>query len=301
MAVRYLFGKKDAKPRLIRWVLLLQEFDIEILDRKGTENQVADHLSRLEDREHVDEAVGINETIPDEQLFALKSAEVLWYADMVNFIVSEIYPPGANHEKKKRILHDSRYYVWDEPYLYRVGTDQLIRRCVPEEEVPAIFEKCHSSPYGGHHAGDRTAAKVLQSGFYWPTLFKDAHEFVWACDSYQRTGNISKRHEMPLKGILEIELFDVWGIDFMGPFIPSKGNKYILVVVDYVSKLKIFGAKLKSKWSRPFEVVRVTAHGAVELKRPHSDETFLVNGQRVKHYYGEATDRANTTIDLEEA
>ncbi|XP_060216641.1 uncharacterized protein LOC132644100 [Lycium barbarum] len=121
----------------------------------------------------------------------LKRRLVPWYENMVNFIVSEVYPPGANHEKKKWILHDSRFYVWDEPYLYRVGTDQLIRRCVPEEEVSAILEKCHSSPYGGHHAGDRTAAKVLQSGFYWPTLFNDAHEFVRACDNCQRTGNIS--------------------------------------------------------------------------------------------------------------
>ncbi|XP_060216642.1 uncharacterized protein LOC132644101 [Lycium barbarum] len=73
------------------------------------------------------------------------------------------------------------------------------------------------------------------------------------------------------------------------------------LVLLYNSRLKIFGGKLKSKWSGPFEVVRVTAHGAIVLKRPNSDETFLVNGQRVKHYYGEATDRARTTIDLEEA
>ncbi|XP_060182629.1 uncharacterized protein LOC132612386 [Lycium barbarum] len=73
------------------------------------------------------------------------------------------------------------------------------------------------------------------------------------------------------------------------------------LVLLYNSRLQIFGGKLKSKWSGPFEVVRVTAHGAVELQRPNSDETFLVNGKRVKHYYGEATDCARTTIDLEEA
>ncbi|XP_060183081.1 uncharacterized protein LOC132613037, partial [Lycium barbarum] len=73
------------------------------------------------------------------------------------------------------------------------------------------------------------------------------------------------------------------------------------LVLLYNSRLKIFGGKLKSKWSGPFEVVRVTAHGAIELKRPISVETFLVNGQRVKHYYGETTDRGRTTIDLEEA
>ena len=89
---------------------------------------------------------------------------------------------------------------------------------------------------GGHFRGNRTAAKLLQSEFYWPRLFKDAHVFVSTCDRCQRMGNISRRDEGLLKGILEVELFDVWRIDFMGPFLSSYNNKYILLVVDYVSK-----------------------------------------------------------------
>ena len=72
-AIRYLMQKKDTKLRLIRWVLLLQEFDLEIKDRKGTENQVADHLSRLENGEHVKDDLLIKETFPDEQLFVAGS------------------------------------------------------------------------------------------------------------------------------------------------------------------------------------------------------------------------------------
>ena len=67
-------------------------------------------------------------------------------------------------------------------------------------------------------------------------MFKDAHAFVTACDRCQHTGNISRRNEMPLQNILEVELFDVWGIDFMGHFPSSYNNKYILLAVDYVSK-----------------------------------------------------------------
>ena len=93
-----------------------------------------------------------------------------------------------------------------------------------------------STPYGGHFGGQRTAVKVLQSGFYWPTLFKDSHNFCQRCNECQRTGSISQKDEMPLNGILEVELFDVWGIDFMGPFPPSNNCQYILVAVDYVSK-----------------------------------------------------------------
>ncbi|KAL9460268.1 hypothetical protein AB3S75_003471 [Citrus x aurantiifolia] len=100
----------------------------------------------------------------------------------------------------------------------------------------SILQHCHSREVDGHFSATKTAAKVFQSGFYWPTLFKDAYVFVAACDQCQRTGNISRKNEMPLTNILEVELFDVWGIDFMGPFPSSFKNKYIMVAVDYVSK-----------------------------------------------------------------
>ena len=99
-----------------------------------------------------------------------------------------------------------------------------------------ILIHCHSLEYGGHFGGNGTAVKVLQSGFYWPSLFKHANVFVSTCDKCQRMDNNSRRYEGPLKGILEVELFDVWGIDFIGPFPFSYNNKYILFAVNYVSK-----------------------------------------------------------------
>ncbi|XP_049372496.1 uncharacterized protein LOC125837407 [Solanum verrucosum] len=234
--IRYLFNKKGAKPRLIRWILLLQEFDLKIKDRKGTENQLTDHLSRLEDFSHVNEGDQIWEEFSDEQLMALDISQVTWYADIVNLIVSGEYPLGATTQKKKKLNHNAKFYVWNEPFLFKQGVDRLMRRCIPEYEVQKVLGSCHASPYGGHHGGERTAHKVLQSGFFWPSLFKYFIAFVKGCDKFQRLGTILRRHEMPLSNILEVEIFDVWGIDFMGPFPPSSGNQYILVVVDYVSK-----------------------------------------------------------------
>ncbi|XP_060190996.1 uncharacterized protein LOC132620349 [Lycium barbarum] len=235
-ALRYLMTKKDAKPRLIRWVLLLQEFDFEVKDRKGCENQVADHLSRLEEGGRPLDGLEINESFPDEQVMAGSHDMIPWYADFANFHASDIMPGDLNFHQKKKFLSDARKFYWDEPYLFRVCADNIIRRCIPEVEMMPIIEACHSSPVGGHHSSARTAAKVLQSGFYWPTIYQDAHDFVKACDQCQRHGGISRRHELPMTPILEVELFDVWGIDFMGPFVSSYSNKYILVAVDYVSK-----------------------------------------------------------------
>ena len=107
---------------------------------------------------------------------------------------------------------------------------------VPEDEMNSILNHCHTLPCGGNFGGQRTAAKVLQSGFYWPSLFKYAHHFVSTCDKCQRMGGISRKDEPPMHPILEVELFDLWGIDFMGPFPPSYNNLYILLAVDYVSK-----------------------------------------------------------------
>ncbi|KAK8923605.1 hypothetical protein KSP39_PZI019550 [Platanthera zijinensis] len=233
--IGYLMEKKDTKPRLIRWVLLLQEFDLEIKDRKGVDNPVADHLSRIEPVESHYHSE-IEERFPDEQILAISEELVSWYADYVNYLVSNILPSDLNYQQRKRFLHQVRSYLWDPPYLFKIGADGVVRRCIPEVEMHPILENCHSSPYGGHFKGNRTAMKVLEAGFYWPKLFHDSREHVKRCDRCQKEENIKKNEAMPMNPILEVELFDVWGIDFMGPFVNSNGNLFILLAVDYVSK-----------------------------------------------------------------
>ncbi|RVW80105.1 Uncharacterized protein K02A2.6 [Vitis vinifera] len=122
------------------------------------------------------------------------------------------------------------------PFFLSIVQIRYIRKCVPEDEQQGILSHCHENACGGHFASQKTAMKVLQSGFTWPSLFKDAHIMCRSCDRCQRLGKLTKRNQMPMNPILIVELFDVWGIDFMGPFPMSFGNSYILVGVDYVSK-----------------------------------------------------------------
>nr|GFA69787.1 reverse transcriptase domain-containing protein [Tanacetum cinerariifolium] len=112
----------------------------------------------------------------------------------------------------------------------------VIRRYVHGQEAVDILTACHNRPTRGHHGANLTAKKVFDSGFYWPTIYRDAHDLVTRCDACQRQGKISQRDEIPQNTIQVCEIFDVWGIYFMGPFPYSKGNKYILVAVDYLSK-----------------------------------------------------------------
>ncbi|XP_062085512.1 uncharacterized protein LOC133791607 [Humulus lupulus] len=183
--IKYLMTKKDSKPLLIRWILLLQEFDVEIKDKKCTENLVADHLSRLEvDEDSLDKEIQINDAFPDEQLFELSVCkDVPWFADYVNYLAAKVIPPEMTRQQFKKFYLEVKHYYWDEPIQYKHCPNQVIRRCVSEEEM-SILTHCHTLHCGGHFGGTRTAAKILQSGFYWPTLFKDANWFTALCARY---------------------------------------------------------------------------------------------------------------------
>ena len=116
---------------------------------------------------------------------------------------------------------------------FKYCPDQIIWRCMPEEKQKSVLSFCHELACGGHFGPRKTAEKVLQSGFYWPILFKDSFHFCKSCVNCQKIEKILRRDMMPLNPILEVEIFEVWGIDFMRPFPNSFGNQFILIVVDY--------------------------------------------------------------------
>ena len=100
----------------------------------------------------------------------------------MNLIVSANYPLGATTQKKKKLNHDIKFYIWDEPLLFKQGVDRVMRRCIPKIEVHKVLESFHTSQYEGHHRGERTAHKVLLYGFCCTSLFKDYMASVKSCD-----------------------------------------------------------------------------------------------------------------------
>ncbi|GJS16941.1 reverse transcriptase domain-containing protein [Tanacetum coccineum] len=238
-ALKYLLAKQDAKPRLLWWILLLQEFDVIIRDKKGAENLAADHLSRLKNpHQDVLENKEITETFPLETLGMVTfcgDSSTPWFADIANYHAGNFIVKGMSSKQKKIFFKDVKHYFLDDPYLFRVCADQMIRRCVSGQEAVVFLTLDHNGP-PGHHGPTTPRKSPVDSGFYWPTIYRDAHDLVTWCDTCQRQGKISQRDEMPQNAIQVCEIFDVWGIDFMGPFPSARGNKYILVAIDYLSK-----------------------------------------------------------------
>nr|GEX49864.1 DNA-directed DNA polymerase [Tanacetum cinerariifolium] len=203
----------------------------------GFENLAADHLSKLENpHKDVLENKDINENFPLETLGSLSSGSTPWFANIANFHAGNFIKKGLTSQQKKKFFKDVKHYLWDDPYLFRIYADKIIHRCVHGQEAIDILKACHEGPTGGHRGANLTAKKAFDVGFFWPTIYQDTHDMIKSCDTCQREGQIYQRDEMPQNAIQVCEIFDVWGIDFMGPFPSSKGNKYILIVVDYLSK-----------------------------------------------------------------
>ncbi|RDX68856.1 putative mitochondrial protein, partial [Mucuna pruriens] len=129
-----------------------------------------------------------------------------WYADIYNYLVASTYPQGTSRAYKARLESDAKYYVWDDPYLWRMCNDQVIRTCIQESEIQSVLHFYHAAAEGGHYGSSRIARKVLNYGLYWPTIFRDAHTFVLAYEQCQKIGiAITRRNEMPQQPMIWVE------------------------------------------------------------------------------------------------
>ena len=123
--------------------------------------------------------------------------------------------------------------------MYKQGKNGVLRRCIFTHEIPMVLEGCHLDPCGGHFPEDVTTRKALLAGYWWATMFKDAHQYARKCDPCQRTSKPTPSTAMPLVPLMALAPFEKWGIDFVGPIALATryGRKcYILVATDYATK-----------------------------------------------------------------
>lgn len=232
-SIRHLMNKPVTSGRVTRWLLLLQEFNITVLDRPCKENQVANFLSRLQNQ---GEVIPVEDYFLDENLFAIPIVNP-WYADLANYLSTGKTPPYFTSMEKKRLVKQSARYSWVNGDLFYIGYDMIIRRSVRNDEIIYFLKSFHDEPCGGHFVAKQTTFKILSLGYYWPSIFKDSKKYVKSYDSCQRMGRPIASDEMPLQPQVHIEPFEKWALNFIGPINPSSNTKkYILVCTDYVKK-----------------------------------------------------------------
>nr|GEW70463.1 reverse transcriptase domain-containing protein [Tanacetum cinerariifolium] len=322
-ALKYLFAKNDSKARLLRWVLLLQEFTFKVIDTKGAENLDADHLSRLENpHQNVLHPKEINESFPLETLNLVSThgnQSTPWFADFANYHAGNFIIKGMSSQQKRKFFKDVKHYFWDDPFLFKNCADQVIRRCVSGQEAIEILRACLYGPTGGHHGPNYTARKSdkLDDALW---AFRTAYKTPIGCTPYKLVYGkachlpVELKHkaylalkyanfDMKIPGDhrkVQINELNELRDQAYGNYLiykektkrlhDSKIKNRVFNIGDRVllfnSRLKIFSGKLKSRWSDPFTISQVYPYGTVELSQPDGPN-FKVNGHRLKHYFGE--------------
>ena len=244
-SLKYLVNKPDLSGRIARWILLLQEFNYEVVVKSGKSNSNADYLSRQRGEEAVgDIRVEFPDEFPDgldrkeEMVFHLNGGKPSEFDEVISYITNRIYPPGLSREEKSVFQHKAAPYSLIKGILFKMGADEQLCRCLEKKDCKTVMRALHSSPSGGHFAAITTVNWIWWAGYWWPSLIRDVRSYVGSCDQCQRIGASAFRNHWPLTPIVPLAPFEKWGIDFIGPInlVSARKNRYIILATDYATK-----------------------------------------------------------------
>eukprot|EP00253_Pinus_taeda_P018142 PITA_18142 len=232
--VRQLLIQRELGEKRANWVTTLQEYDLEIKPAKIVRGQGfcrllagASNILELGDTDHVEEINQISITNSESQ-----------YADLIFYLKNGHAPPNISYKNKRAIRLKAKNFIIIDGVLFRQNYDSVLLRCLEKPEAQKVLQELHDGPAGGHFGADTTAHKIIHAGYYWPTLFRDTHEYVRKCRSCQISSGRQRKPAFPLQPVNIDQPFEQWGLDIIGEITPqsSKQHKYILTATYYFTK-----------------------------------------------------------------
>eukprot|EP00253_Pinus_taeda_P005043 PITA_05043 len=207
--VRNLLVQKDVGEKRANWVTPLQEYDVEIKPASIVKGQRFCKMLA---------GASLISKIPSTEIqmykVSLNIVESL-YADIIFFLKNGYAPPNLDYTKKRALRLKDKQCQLVNDVIFRMNYDYALLRCLEKYKAEKVLQELHDGPVGGHYAGDATAHKILCVGYYWPTLFKDAHSYIRKCQICQTTAGRQKKPSFPLQLVNIEQPFDQCGLDII--------------------------------------------------------------------------------------
>eukprot|EP00253_Pinus_taeda_P006285 PITA_06285 len=266
-SVRQLLIQRELGEKRANWVTALQEYDLEIKPSKIVRGQGFCRLlagaSNIPESSDTDQS----ETINQISIIDYESQ----YADLIFYLKNGYASPNLSYKNKRAIRLKAKKFTIIDDVLFRKNYDSVLLRCLEKQEAQRVLQELHDRLAGGHFEADTTAHKVIHAWYYWPTLFRDAHEYVRKCQNCQTSSGRQKKSAFPLQPVNIEQPFEQWGLDIIGEITPnsSKQHKYILTATDYFTKwveaipLKTTNSEAIIEFIDQFIITRITQKASI--------------------------------------